>query len=194
MRQRQSGFSLLELMFATTASMIIMVPATLLILQASGWSQDIQSKIAINRHARIIFEVFLNGGRATTNGNDGTKNVYGFNGLNSAPSSTFRTNYAFSYKSNNKTLVPDTLPSLSVACTAIAVPLPDCGSSGSKTVAGWVGSDAAIESSKRVVAGRTFEIQVQVTDPYQVQRMKNPARGTISYRTIGTLMRDESDP
>jgi hypothetical protein len=193
MKTDQRGFTLLELLFGATASMIMLVPSVALISRAIAWDQEARSQIAVNRHARVIFETFLNGARGTSNGNDGTKNLYGLDGKKGKPTSAYRNGYRFSYSSNGLTVIPDEFAALSVVCTGTATPLPDCTSSTTKTVRGWVGKDASLETSKRVIASRTFEIEMTVTDPYEVQRLKNAAASTV-YRTVATRIRDENDP
>jgi prepilin-type N-terminal cleavage/methylation domain-containing protein len=195
MRSRQHGFTLIELMFGTVAALIIMLPTSMLLLHAATWYSDIQSQISVNRHARIAFDILLNGAQSATTGNDGTKNLYGLDGLHSAPNSSYRSNYAFRYRSNNLTFTPDVMAALSVTCVASGNPMPDCGSSGTMSVKGWIGSDADIETSQRVIAGRTSEIVMTITDPFDaVRNKKNPGVATTTYRTVTTQMRDETDP
>lgn len=190
---KQSGFTLLELMFASSAAMIILIPSFALLWKSAAWYEEIQSGIAVNRHARIAFDTLVNGAISTTTGNDGTKNIYGLDGRKAAPNSAFRTNYAFSYSSNNLTLTPDKFAAISIVCKATAAPLPDC-VSGTKSVTGWMGADADIETSKRVVMGRTFEIIFTVTDPFEAPLLQKPSDATVAFRTIATRMRDENDP
>jgi hypothetical protein len=105
----------------------------------------------------------------SSNGNDGTKNVYGIRERHGKPSGGQRSNYAFQYASNNITLTPDKVADMTVACVSTANPLPDCGS-GSKTVSGWIGGDMTLNDTSRSVLGLTVEVTFTVFNPFQVQR------------------------
>jgi hypothetical protein len=73
--------------------------------------------------------------------------------------------------------------------------MPDCGSSGqTKTVSGWIGDAFTLNTSTRNIAGRTVELTVTITDPFQAQRAQDPTTATQTYRTILTLNRDTTDP
>lgn len=189
----QSGFTLIELMFASTATMLVLAPAFALLLHAGKWYDEIQSELAVNRHARLTFDILINGARSQSTGNDGTKALYGLSAWQQAPNGSLRSNYAFRFSSNGLTVSPDKFAAISVTCTGTAAPLPDCGT-GTRSVTGWIGADADIEDRKRVIAGRTMEIIMTFTDPQGAQRAKNSAIATETFRTIATFMRDENDP
>ena len=195
MRRRQAGFTLLELMMASTASLLIMIPAFAILLRTVSAYAEMQSELALNRELRQAFDLIGNGARLRTNGNDATPNAYGIRGRKSPPSGSLRTNYTLQYQSNNLTVTGDSLASMSVTCTAVATPLADCSSAAqAKTVAGWIGNDVALNVTSRSVASRTVEVPISITDPFEAQRMTNPAAATETYRTVFTLNRDESDP
>lgn len=191
----QKGFTLLEVMFAATTGMFIMLPAIEIMFRSYAWYAEVQTQLTLNRQAREAFDVISNGGRLASNGNDGTPYVYGMHGRKSAPSGSLRNNYTLSYLSNNLTLRGDTMASMTVTCSASAKPLPDCTAAGqSKTVAGWIGNDASLTTSLRSINSRTVEVILTMVDPYEAQRMKVPANATTTYRTVLTLNRDETDP
>lgn len=193
-RARQKGFTLLEVMFASTAGLIVLVPAVAMMFRMFSWYDEIQSQFALNQHARETFDLISYGSRTTSNGNDGTKNIYGFRGRKSAPNSTLRNQYRLRYSSNGATLTTDTFASMSVSCTGTGVPLPDCSSSSTKTVSGWMGDDATINTSSRDVAARTAEVTITITDPFEAQRLTASSAASQTYRTVLTLNRDEDDP
>jgi type II secretory pathway component PulJ len=195
-KTRQKGFTLLEVMFAATTGMFIMLPAMEILFRAYSWYAEVQSLLTLNREAREAMDVIGNGGRRTANGNDGTPYLYGFHGRKSAPTaSSLRINYKLRYQSNNLTLEGDSMASMSITCTAAATPIPDCASAGQmKTVSGWLGSDVALTTASRSIGGRTVETVVTLTDPYEAQRLKAPANASTTYRTVLTLNRDETDP
>jgi prepilin-type N-terminal cleavage/methylation domain-containing protein len=193
-RSRQAGFTLLEVMIASVASMAVIAPAIAVMFNAFDWYAQIQSAIAINREARQVMDVIGNGAHMTVTGNDGRPEAYGIRGRQAPPSGTLRSNYTLQYQSNNFTVNGDSLASLTITCTAIGQPLPDCPSAGSsRTVAGWIGNDVSL-STNRSPANRTVEVTVTITDPFQAQRAVNSASATESYRTSFTLNRDMADP
>jgi hypothetical protein len=192
---RQGGFTLLEVMFASTASLAVIAPATVFMLDAYNWYAEVQSELALNREARQALDLLGNGAKIAGNGNDGFPYVYGIRGSNAAPSGSLRSNGVLQYKNNNVTISGDSFATIPVACTAAGVPVPDCGGPGTRNVAGWMGSDVSVQGQTRSIAsGRTVEVTVTVTDPFQAQRSENSASATEIYRTIFTLNRDISDP
>lgn len=191
----QRGFTLIELMAASAATAIVILATSAFMLKALSWYDELSAKIEINRHARETYDTIALGGRSSSTGNDGTKNLYGLRGRFSAPSSGLRQNYALRYRSNNLTLMPDSFAAMSVPCTAAGQPLPDCADGSSiKSVQGWLGDDIQINNSSRSVAGRTVEVTIALTDPFQAQRAKSPSQFSQTYRAIFTLNREEGDP
>jgi prepilin-type N-terminal cleavage/methylation domain-containing protein len=190
----QAGFTLVEVMIASVASMAMIAPAIAISLNAFNWYTEIQSAIALNREARQAMDVIGNGAAVTANGNDGEPNLYGIHGRNAAPAGGLRSNYTLQYQSNNLTVSGDSIAGMTIACTAAGRPLPDCPSTGAnRTVAGWLGNDVSL-SANRSAAGRTVEVVITVTDPFQAQRAADPRSATETYRTSFTLNRDTTDP
>jgi Tfp pilus assembly protein PilW len=197
MRKRaQAGFTLVEVMFASVASMAVLMPALVFMFRSYDWYATVESELMLNRKARQVFDVIGNGARASANGTDGTPNLYGLRGRKAAPAaSSLRSSYNFQYASNNLTVTGDALSTQTITCTAAGVPLPDCASSGdSKTVAGWIGDDFRVNTTGRIIAGRTVEVTVTLTDPFQAQRAYEASSATQTYRTVFTLNRDTVDP
>lgn len=183
----------MEVMVSTGATAVVIAAATAFLLKFIGWYDELTARIAINRHARETYEVLALGGRSSSGGNDGTKNIYGIRGRFDNPGGTQRNNYAFSYKSNNITVTPDMIAPQSMTCIGTANPLPDCGS-GSKVVRGWIGTNMTLNDSSRSVSGRTVEVTFNIVNPYQIQRASSPAQFAENYHTIFALNRDEDDP
>jgi hypothetical protein len=193
-RKAQSGFTLLEVMIASVASMATIAPAIAVSMNAFNWYAEIQSSIALNREARQVMDVIGNGATVTTNGTDGRPNLYGIRSRKTAPVGGLRSNYALQYQSNNLTVNGDSIAGMTIVCTAAGNPLPDCPSAGAnRTVAGWLGNNVSLNAG-RSAANRTIEVIVTVTDPFQAQRAVNPASATATYRTSYTLNRDTADP
>ena len=193
-KKAQAGFTLIEVMIASVASMAVIAPAIAVMFNAFGWYAEIQSRIALNREARQAFDLIGSGAKSTANGNDTYPYLYGVRGRKTAPAGTLRSNYALQYQSNNLTANGDSVASMTVTCTVAGAPLPDCAGNETKTVAGWIGNDLSLNSTSRSVVGRTVETTVTITDPFQAQRAVNPAFASETYRTIFTLNRDIADP
>jgi prepilin-type N-terminal cleavage/methylation domain-containing protein len=190
----QAGFTLIEVMIASVASMAVIAPAIAIMFQSFNWYAEIQSQIALNREARQVFDLIGNGAKSVPNGNDGKPYLYGVHGRKAAPAGTLRSNYTLKYQSNNLTTTGDSIASMTVTCTAAGMPLPDCVGGETKTVAGWIGSEPSLNAASRSVTGRTVETMVTISDPFQAQRAPSPAFASQTYRTIFTLNRDIADP
>jgi Tfp pilus assembly protein PilW len=195
-RSSQAGFTLLEVMIASVTSMFVIMPALVFMFRSYDWYSSVESELMLNRKARQVLDLIGNGARGTTNGTDGSPNVYGLRGRHAAPAaSSLRSNYSLQYTSNNLTISGDTFATLTITCTGSAAPLPDCGSSGqTKTVTGWIGNAFNVNSSTLSAAWRTVGVTVTLTDPFQAQRADDPATATQTYRTLFTLNRDTTDP
>ena len=191
----QAGFTLIEVMIASVASMAVIAPALAFMFDAYDWYAEVQSDLQLNREARQVFDLIGNGAKSATNGNDTKPYLYGIRGRKAKPAGTLRTNYTLQYQSNNLTMMGDSIASMTVTCTAVDVPLPDCTAANqTKTVAGWIGDDLSLNSTNRSAGSRTVEVTVTLTDPFQAQRAANPATATETYRTVFTLNRDTTDP
>lgn len=196
----QRGFTLIELMFASAASGVVILASTAFLLKALAWQEEISAKIEMNRHARASYELWAYGGMSTATGKDGTKYVYGFRGSNQAPTKDdLRTSTdALSLKSNNITLTPDKFASMTITCAANGAPVPDCnvGKKGTSTVTvgGWLGDDPDIKAKAHSIGNGWATITFTVTDPFESLRATGPDRFTDTYRTVFTLNRTERDP
>lgn len=189
----QRGFTLMEVLASTGATAIVIAAATAFLVKFVGWYDELSAKIAINRHARETYDMLSLGGLASTNGNDGTKNLYGVRERNKKPGGSQRNNYALRYVSNGLTLTPDTVASMTVACISPNIPLPDCGG-GNKTVTGWIGDNMTLDDGPGSVTGNTVEVTFIVMNPFQVQRAESPTLFAETYRAIFTYNREENDP
>ena len=191
----QRGFTLMEVMASTMATAVVIAAASAFLLRFLGWYDELSAKIAMNRHARETYDVFSLGGLASTTGNDGTKNVYGLRERFAPPTSSMRTNYSVRYISNNLTLTPDLVASMSVPCTDTGIPIPDCTpTSGTKTVKGWIGGAVSTNTASRSVSNKTVEVTFTIMNPFEIQRAVSPSVFAENYHAIFTLNRDENDP
>ncbi len=192
----QRGFTLIELLAASAATGIVILAAGAFMLKSLSWYDELSAKIEINRHARETYDLLAFGGQSASAGKDGTKNLYGLRGFNSAPNNGLRTSSdALQYTSNNLTLTPDSFATMSVTCTGAGTPIPDCkNSSSSQSVSGWIGNDIKLDSGNKGVNGLTAEVTFTITDSFEAQRAKGSAPFTNTYYTSFTLNRDEADP
>jgi hypothetical protein len=195
MGDKQRGFTLFEVLTATTCVMALAVPAAALLYRAFAWSAEIDSQLKLNREAREVSEILLNGGKMGSAGTDTTTSVYGLRARAAAPAGTLRSNYVLNYTSNSFTLSSSNTAPMTVTCKAAGNPLPDCAGTETKAVQGWLGGDIAMDSTTRSVGSKTTEVTITMVDPYQAQRMKNnPARAVERYRMVVQRKRDETDP
>lgn len=191
----QRGFTLMEVMASTSATAVVIAAASAFLLKFLGWYDELSSKIAMNRHARETYEILSLGGRSSSTGNDGTRNVYGLRERYAIPGSAMRSSYSLSYTSNNLTLTPDLVASMSITCTGSGTPMPDCTEgAGTKTVTGWIGNPVSTNTSSESVAGKTVEVTFTIMNPYQIQRAASPSVFAENYHAIFTFNRDENDP
>ena len=125
----------------------------------------------------------LSGITAQTDGY-GFPYVRGMRSLQSAPAgSSLRSAGRFVLSDNPLSIVGDFFPPQTVTCTAPATPIPDCVSTETHGIQGWLGSDPTLS-----VSGRTANVVSTLTDPFQAQRPNVPARtATERYRSIFTL-------
>jgi prepilin-type N-terminal cleavage/methylation domain-containing protein len=195
MTKRQSGFTLIELLAASTATAVVIIAATAFMLKALTWFDELNAKIEMNRHARETFDLLAYGGMSASSGDDGTKYLYGVRGSNLAPNSGLRSNSALRYSNNSLTLTPDKFAAMTVACTGVAAPIPDCPNGASnRSVQGWIGSDIQMITAGKSINGLTVNVTFTITDAFEAQRAKGPSAFTDTYRTVFTLNRNEDDP
>jgi|SRR3954471_19644245 prepilin-type N-terminal cleavage/methylation domain-containing protein len=196
MRQRQDGFTLIEVMASVTATGVVVLAATAFMVKALGWFDELSAKIEINRHAREAYDLLAWGAQSSSPGKDGTNNLYGLRGFNQAPGSGLRTSTnALQYTSNKLTITPDSFATMTVTCTGAGTPVPDCKDNHStQSVGGWIGSDVKLQAGGQAISGRTVEVSFTITDSFEAVRANAPGQFSNTYYTIFTLNRDEDDP
>ncbi|MBA2588135.1 MAG: prepilin-type N-terminal cleavage/methylation domain-containing protein [Alphaproteobacteria bacterium] len=196
MIHRQRGFTIIELLFASAATGIIILAASAFMLKSLSWYDELSAKIEINRHARETYNLLAFGGKSASTGKDGTKYLYGLRGFNKAPGNGLRTSTnALQFTSNKLTLTPDSFATMSVTCTGSGTPIPDCKDNhSSQSVSGWIGSDIKLDDGPKGVNNLTAEVTFTITDAFQAQRANGTAAFTDTYYTSFTLNRDEDDP
>jgi prepilin-type N-terminal cleavage/methylation domain-containing protein len=192
---RQRGFTIIELLFASAATGVVILAASAFMLKSLRWYDELSAKIEINRHARETYNLLAFGGRSASTGNDGTKNVYGLRGAHQSPGSGLRQNAALKYTNNGLTLTPDKFAAMTVTCTGVGTPIPDCANASStQSVQGWTGKNIQLDAGGKSINGLTVNVTITITDPFQAQRAKGTALFTDTYRSVFSLGRDENDP
>jgi type II secretory pathway pseudopilin PulG len=184
-----SGFTLIEVMVAGMLTMLLAIPAFMLLQHANEFAAATRSRFALNAEARQVWTL-LGSGSANLSGITNQTDGYGFpyvrgmRSLQSAPAgSSLRSSGKFVLSDNPLALAGDSFPSLTVTCTAPAAPIPDCISTETHSIQGWLGSDPALS-----VSGRIANVVSTLTDPFQAQRPNVPPRtATERYRSIFTL-------
>lgn len=185
----ESGFTLVEVMVAGMLTMLLAIPAFMLLQHANEFAAATRSRFALNAEARQVW-TSLGSGSANlsgiTNQTDGYGLPYvrGMRSLQSAPvGSSLRSSGKFVLSDAPLSIAGDSFPSQTVTCTALATPIPDCISTESRSIQGWLGSDPTLS-----VSGSAANVVLTLTDPFQAQRPNVPARtATERYRSIFTL-------
>lgn len=196
MMRSQAGFSLMEVMSATAGAGVVVLAASAFLIKGFGWMDELRARIEINRHARETYDLLAFGGQSATVGKDGTKNIYSLRGFKDAPPNGLRTpTNALKYTSNKVTITADTLGTMTITCTGVGLPVPDCKDNHStQSVGGWMGSDVKLDAGPPSINGLTVEVSFSITNPFEAQRATSPGQFTDSYAVIFTTNREEDDP
>ena len=197
---RQRGFTLIELMMASTVTFLLAIVCVSLIQQSADLRAGAEARLELNAQARQTFGLLGDGGAVALGsaGTDGSRSIYGLRQSYSAPAGTsLRQNYRLTLPSNGLQAEGDSLPTVTVTCKGVADPLPDCTAVGQqKTVAGWLGADPGLDTSRTVrnaVMGNratTVETSATLTHPYRALKSRRPAEATDRYRNIFTMNRE----
>jgi len=194
MTNRQRGFTIIELLAASAATGIIILAASAFMLKSLSWYDELSAKIEINRHAREAYNLLAFGGMSASTGDDGTKFVYGLPGSHQSPGSGLRQNAALKYTNNGLTLTPDKFAAMTVTCTGVGTPIPDCANASStQSVQGWIGKNIQLDAGAKSVNGHTVNVTLTITDPFEAQRAKGTSAFTGIYHTVFTLGLDQND-
>jgi type II secretory pathway pseudopilin PulG len=183
------GFTLPELMIATMMTLLMGLPAYLLLERGNEFAEATRSRLALNAQARQVWTL-LGSGSANLSGvtsqkdADGFSYVEGMRSLAAAPTgNTLRNSGQFTLQDSPLSISGDAFPMQTVTCTGAANPIPDCVSTETHNVQGWLGSDPSIS-----VSGRNASVLLTLTDPFEAQRANSaPSTATEQYRTIFTL-------
>jgi prepilin-type N-terminal cleavage/methylation domain-containing protein len=193
-RDNQAGFTLIELMVASTLGLILLI-ATLGILNDSANIADVlRSRISLNAAARESFDLLLDGGRS------GTEDIFGLRGLESSavpPSSSLQVAGGNRVRiiNNGATVAlegPRTAAG-TIPCAAADDPIPYCTAAGPLAVQGYLGGGPTLNTARSIKDGvgvgigayRTQELELILFTPYLLGRPDvTTQQVTETYRTI----------
>lgn len=78
-RTNQAGFTLLELMLASTLGLIVLISALGVLYDSANIADVLRSRASLNAAARESFDLLLDGGKS------GTEEIFGLRGLEATP-------------------------------------------------------------------------------------------------------------
>ena len=193
-RQSQAGFTLIELMLASTLGLILLVAALGILYDSADIADVLRSRANLNAAARESFDLLLDGGIS------GTREIFGLRGLHAAPAATelqVPGGQRGRLLNNGATVAlegPRTAPA-TIACIAAGDPIPACTGAGAMTVQGYLGGAPVLSGARGITDGggadRTQEIELPLFNPSLLRRTDvGSQRGIETYRTIFTLNRD----
>ncbi len=195
-RTNQAGFTLIELMLASTLGLILLIAALGILYDSVNIADVLRSKVSVNAAARESFDLLLDGGIS------GTQEIFGLRGLDATavPSDLelqvddgFRvrllTNGAAVALEGPRTTIRN------ITCIAAGDPIPACGGAGALAVEGYLAGEPVLNVSRSITDdlgdNRTQELELTLFNPYLLGRADVTAQQAIEvYRTIFTLNLD----
>ncbi len=190
-RVRQAGFTLLELMLASTLGLIVLIAALGILYDSTNIADVLRARVTLNAAARESFDLLLDGGLS------GTEEIFGLRGLSATtvpPAAELQVTNGYRVRLlNNGAAVALEGPRTTAAtipCIAAGNPIPACTGSGALTAEGYLGGPPVLNAS-RSINNRTQELELTLFNPYLLRRSDVTAQQAVEvYRTIFTLNRD----
>ena len=185
-RTGQSGFTLLELMLASTLGIVLLIAALGIFYDSANIADVLRSRVSLNAAARESFDLLLDGGFS------GSDEVFGLRGLAFAPPAA-----ELQVPGGNRVrllnngaataLEGPRAPPRTISCTGADTPIPYCSGAGALAVEGYLGGEPVLNAA-RSITDRTRELELPLFNPYLVGRKDVAAqRATEVYRTIFML-------
>lgn len=188
-RTREAGFTLIELMLASTLGLILLIAALGILYDSANIADVLRARISLNAAARESFDLLLDGGLS------GTDEVFGLRGVNTLPTPA-ELQVAGGQRVRLLTggatvaLEGPRAPTSTITCIAAGDPIPACAGAGPLTVGGFLGGEPVLNSN-RSIASRTRELELTLFNPYIVGRSDvTPQQAIEVYRTIFTVNLD----
>ncbi len=196
-RTNQAGFTLIELMLASTLGLILLIAALGILYDSVNIADVLRSKVSLNTAARESFDLLLDGGIS------GTQEIFGLRGLDATAvplTSELQVPDGFRVRllTNGAAVAlegPRTTPR-NITCIAAGDPIPACGGAGALAVEGYLGGEPVLNDVPRSITDdgddpRTRELELTLFNPYLLGRADVTAQQAIEvYRTIFTLNLD----
>jgi len=194
-RANQAGFTLLELMLASTLGLIVLIAALGILYDSANIADVLRSRVSLNTAARESFDLLLDGGKS------GTQEIFGLRGLdaNAVPLPS-----ALEVPNGNRVRLltngaaialegPRTAPR-TITCIAANDPIPACAGAGPLAVEGYLAGTPVLNVARSITGGganRTQELELTLFNPYLLGRSDVTTQQSIEvYRTIFTLNLD----
>jgi prepilin-type N-terminal cleavage/methylation domain-containing protein len=190
-KNRQRGFTLIELMLASTLGLILLIAALGILFDSANIGDVLRARVSLNAAARESFDLLLDGGKS------GTNEIFGLRGLAAPPSaSALWVADGNRVKLTTGTAIPLEGPrtnASTITCSAAADPIPACAGPVLLTVEGYLGGEPVVNGGARSIkdggmADRTQELELTLFSPFLLGRKDTTTRQAIEvYRTIFTL-------
>lgn len=193
---RETGFTLIELMLASTLGLVLLIVALGILYDSANITDVLRSRASLNAAARESFDLLLDGGKS------GTEDIVGLRGLNATavpPAANLQVAGGFRVRllTNGATvpLVGPQTTTSTITCVAAGDPIPACGAAGALAVNGYLAGEPVLNESRIITDGggakRTRELELTLFSPYLLARPDVTAQRAIEkYRTIFTLNLD----
>lgn len=200
-RFNQSGFSLVELLVASTLFLILSLAIFQIVIHAEYMSASMITQVKQNSQARELFEILADGGVvAGGSPTDATQRIAGYHSykINPWESELKLINRIINleHPTQPSTIKTSSYPqTFTITCTEAEKPIKHCLNYGSKEIIdGYI--DSIKTSSERSLDSRTVEVVFTIIDPYKVPLDDREARYiqeeySEPYWTIFTLNRDK---
>jgi Tfp pilus assembly protein PilW len=210
----QAGFTVIELLVASTLGLGLMVVVSSIFFDAVRIADGLRSQLALNRDARVMFEILAYGAvQSGFNNTPATQDyVFGLRWRRSsgasgtgwgAPSSLIETTGGGTQREYRLALSPtdaapdgppagtlrsQEIPGFDVTCTGVDTPVQGCSSGSTKRMKGYLQRDPGLTST-----GRLREVTLNLLDPYGIS-IKSATQLDISaiYWTVFTLNVDQN--
>lgn len=133
--QRQRGFTIIELLVATTTGLLLTIGVMTIMYQSAGMADVMRGQIVMNQQAREMFRILTDGGMGAAGA------VAGLRGRKEGSTTVGvvgASQYRMSLTDGANTVLSSQLAPRQVTCTAAGEPLSDCISNEVKSVTGYL--------------------------------------------------------
>ena len=174
--QRESGFTLVEIMIASSLGLVLTLVLFEIILQSQRMADVMIMQSNLNSQAREVFELLMDGGVEP-----GTSTpISGYHGRDSVSDMT-RVGFLLRLGSTVDKYIwtRETRPPFDVTCTSDSDPIETCGTNyptvTTYTVDGYIDAFGS-DDTTRTIDNRTSEVTFTIIDPQHVPRDNTASR------------------